>query len=429
MRIPKYITKDATKKTYTTVESNPRYRVNNRGRRIRVEQYKGIFAYRNSGGGWVVDTEHYPTRSEAKEWTNSKIREHEKKGFAMEHSGLTLARYARDTYIPDFVDGLASSRTEKKYIETAIGFFGDNALLDSIRPIQLRRYKKHLEKTCGKFRGDGVTPMVYSDGDRKGQPMTRSARAVNAHLVRLRALFNQAAADEVIATAPSFAKLIETSKETSRKLTIELDEHERLLSVCDEADKDGNLIRGHLKLILIGLHELGCRRAELHQIRVSDIDLDAGHVKVWEAKRKVRVQRETPITETFRTAIRNYCIMEQPSKSLVFGEYLDLKRSWNTAKRLAKVRTQLNLNDYRHTAISNAHEAGATKTDIQLWYGHSTKSKITESVYINPRPDYVRAEILKIDAYMQRKRDALEEKRKATAKEVSDDILESDTLE
>ncbi|MGE3467676.1 MAG: hypothetical protein AB7J13_12165, partial [Pyrinomonadaceae bacterium] len=75
------------------------------------------------------------------------------------------------------------------------------------------------------------------------------------------------------------------------------------------------------------------------------------------------------------------------------------------------------------------HEAGATKTDIQLWYGHSTKSKITESVYINPRPDYVRAEILKIDAYMQRKRDALEEKRKAKAKDVTDDILESDTLE
>lgn len=214
-----------------------------------------------------------------------------------------------------------------------------------------------------------------------------------------------------------------------RNLTIELEEHERLLSACDEVDKDGNLSRGHLKLILIGLHELGSRRAELHQIRVSDINLEAGHVKIWEAKRKVRVQSETPITEMLRKAIEHHRIMERPSECLVFGEHVDLKRSWNTAKRLAKVRTELNLNDYRHTAISNAHEAGATKTDIQLWYGHSTKSKITESVYINPRPDYVRAEMLKIDEYMRRKRDALDEKRKDGAKESGDDILTSDTLE
>ena len=45
------------------------------------------------------------------------------------------------------------------------------------------------------------------------------------------------------------------------------------------------------------------------------------------------------------------------------------------------------------------------------------------------RPDYVRVEIVKIDAYMQRKRDALEEKRKAKAKKVSDDMLGSDTLD
>lgn len=387
MKIPK---KYQNQRTFDKIEYNPRKSTNKKGKPIVIDQYKAIFAFKRADGEWETLTKSLPHPDEARDWIRDRIREHENKGTTMEHRGMTLRDYAENVYKPDFLEELASARTEKQYIDTAVKFFGDTEL-EAIKPIQLRRYKKHLQTTSGKVRKDGT-------------PIERGFRTVNAYLVRLRALLNQAAADEVIKSAPSFKKLIDTAKETPRSKTIKADEHERLLKACDVVK--GGRDRSHLKLVLIGLHELGCRRVELHQILVRDIDLASGIVWVWEAKRKVRVQRQTPITDSLREAIEHYRIMDMPSDARVFGEYQDFG-SWETAKKLAGVDMDLNLNDYRHTALTNAHEAKVSSIDIKNWYGHSTKSKITDTVYINPRTDYIREEIAKVNEYMRQRRQSI----------------------
>jgi integrase len=197
---------------------------------------------------------------------------------------------------------------------------------------------------------------------------------------------------------PSFKDLIDTHLEARRDLTITFSEFRSLLNACDNEEK-GGLGRKHLKLFLVGLHQLACRTEELQKIRRKDIDLDTRIVKVWEGKRKVPAQRDAYISDRLLTALIENDVMSLPPDARAFGNTDSYKRSFKTAKKLAGVREDFRINDLRRTGITNMVQSGMSLPAIQKQVGHKANSAMTLDIYTKLSPDYIVKEHQKVESF------------------------------
>lgn len=361
-------------------------------------RYKVIFEYEKSDGTTEKITKRVRTQSDAKAYLNKLEREHAKKGSRIEHRALLFRDYA-ETYKKTNLRKLKSYKGESAKVDLMIEYFGD-IRLDNLRRSEIKKFKVYLETTKHP-RTRKVWNKKTKEYEIKDASKTRTPRTVNTYLQRLRAILNEAETDEKILSAPSFKGLIDTHLEVRRDMTIGYAEFERLLAACDV--ERGHHDRKHLKLVLIGLWELGCRKEELQKILVRDINLDARIVMVWEAKRKMPKQRPCYISDRLFDALAEDNVMDNSGDSRVFGESKYYARSFQTAKKIAGIDNDFRLNDIRHCYITNAIQAGMDLVAVQKSVGHSAKSAMTLDVYTNLQPEYIREAHQKIEDYARRK--------------------------
>lgn len=372
---------------------------NKKGKTISEERFKVIFEFEQSDGTIGKITKKFPQVSQAKTHLETLIREHENKGRAMEHREILFRDYA-ETYKRTNLGDLRTAAGERGKVDLMIEFFGDIKLANLGRQ-EIKNFKLHLQKTkhnrTRKVKDKETKELITEDASK-----SRSPRTVNTYLVRLRTLLREAVLDGKIKVAPDFKRLIDTHLEVKRDKTISFTEFERLLSACEVVKSNHD--RKSLKLVLVGLFELGCRKEELQKILVKDIDLDNRIVFVWDGKKKMPKQRMVGITPRLHSALIENNIVDKTSDARAFGNEKYYARSFSTAKTIAGIDADFRLNDIRHCNITNRINAGMSLADVQKQVGHSPKSAMTLDVYHNPRAEQIREANRKLEDYSQTQR-------------------------
>ena len=136
------------------------------------------------------------------------------------------------------------------------------------------------------------------------------------------------------------------------------------------------------RIILEILYDTAIRRSELRDIRISDLDLDAGYILI---RGKGDKDRVVPLSQRVCEMTRNYILSVRPS--LVQGEdtgYLILNRwgqkmdpngVWAVVKRcvhLANIKKNISTHTFRHTCATHMLKNGAPVRHLQEMLGHES---------------------------------------------------------
>jgi integrase/recombinase XerD len=184
-------------------------------------------------------------------------------------------------------------------------------------------------------------------------------------------------------------ELIETPK-TGRKLpdTLSIDEIDALISAIDLTSNEGERNRAMLET----LYGCGLRVSELVSLKISDLFLEEGFVKVTGKGNK---QRFVPIgdltqkyIEIYRNNIRNHITIKKGFEDILFlnrrGGQLTRAMIFTIIKDLAvknKLNKTISPHTLRHSFATHLLENGADLRSIQLMLGH--ESITTTEIYVH----------------------------------------------
>jgi integrase/recombinase XerD len=141
--------------------------------------------------------------------------------------------------------------------------------------------------------------------------------------------------------------------------------------------------RGYRNMVILELlYDTGIRRAEIADIRLSDIDLDGGYLLIRGTGNKERV---VPVSNRVCTLLRNYLLAVRPSflkgsdSGALFlnrwGEKMHGQGIWEVVRLcagLSKVKTKVTPHALRHTCATHMLRNGAPVRHIQEMLGHES---------------------------------------------------------
>jgi integrase len=161
-------------------------------------------------------------------------------------------------------------------------------------------------------------------------------------------------------------RLIQVSEERPRTRLLKDEEFDRLL--CHAIGD-----RAHLRPIILLAVDTGLRKSKILGLQWSQINFETGLITMGQpASRTKRHPPFVALTPRLRDALSEWrAHPDAPKGDAVFGQK-DLKRSWRTLCRLAKVR-DLHFHDLRHKYATNAILAGLPRDIVMKQTGHSTE--------------------------------------------------------
>jgi integrase len=251
------------------------------------------------------------------------------------------------------ISGVRSPITAKSQLDVLRKFFGKR-LLRGITTESLYDYKRWRLKT---------------DSERTGEPVKIST--ANRELSTMRKMMRFAFATGWILKDIFFnAKVIDASAEIERHRLLTFDEEKRLLASCEgEREVDYKRTRNgkeesitatisvnnpHLKAMIILAIDSAMRRGEIFKISWKDIDFDNGIIRVLGTHTKTERARLAPLSERARIELEK---LKEISTGANPFPLKDIKRSFATAKKLAKIK-DLHFHDLRRTAITRWIQQG-----------------------------------------------------------------------
>lgn len=149
-----------------------------------------------------------------------------------------------------------------------------------------------------------------------------------------------------------------------------------------------------------------CRRGELLGLRWSQVDLDAGTLKLEGKDTKNGRARIVPLNDQARAALRNrleYRSRHCPGSPWAFsskagGRNLTIQSSWEAVRSEAGL-DDFHFHDLRHTCGSWLVQSGVALADVKEVLGHST-IRMTER-YAHNAPENSRAAVERLNALSQ----------------------------
>lgn len=175
------------------------------------------------------------------------------------------------------------------------------------------------------------------------------------------------------------AKVIDMSSEIERHRLLTLDEEARLLNSCQgerqiSYKRQGKEIKAtisvdnpHLKAIIILALDSAMRLGEILKLHWQDIDFDNNLIQVLGTNTKTERERLTPLSQRAKKELEKLKEISPSEKPFPFT---DIKRSFATAKRLAKI-DDLHFHDLRRTAITRWMQQGTSLAFAGKFAGHS----------------------------------------------------------
>ena len=211
-----------------------------------------------------------------------------------------------------------------------------------------------------------------------------SARSAARGLSSIRMFYRFLVSEGRIETSP--ARLVETPKLPRRLPEIlSPDEVERLLEQPDPDTPSGSRDRAMLEL----LYATGLRVSELTGLRVRDVNLEAGFVRLIGKGSKERV---VPMGDKAMDAVRAFLsggrdrLLGRRSSSHLFvnrtGRPLTRQGFWKLIKRYGRaagIRRSITPHGLRHAFASHLLEGGADLRSVQIMLGHEDIS--TTQIY------------------------------------------------
>ena len=143
------------------------------------------------------------------------------------------------------------------------------------------------------------------------------------------------------------------------------------------------------------LYDTAIRRAEAADIRLTDLDLDAGYIHIRGKGDKERVvpmsQRVCEMTRNYILAVRSSFINGDDPGYLIlnrWGHKMDPNSIWAVVKRcanLAKIKKNVSTHTFRHTCATHMLKNGAPVRHLQEMLGHESleSTQIYTRVTIN----------------------------------------------
>jgi len=182
------------------------------------------------------------------------------------------------------------------------------------------------------------------------------------------------------------AKVIDASAEIERTRLLTKDEETRLLENCcgersitykrkkrgnpdelEEITAIHNVDNPHLKAIIILALDSGMRRGEIFKMRWQDIDFDNNLIRIVGTHTKTERERIAPLSERAKKELEKLRTITKGENPFPFT---DIKRSFATAKRLAKI-DDLHFHDLRRTAITRWIQQRTSLAFAGKFAGHS----------------------------------------------------------
>ncbi len=125
----------------------------------------------------------------------------------------------------------------------------------------------------------------------------------------------------------------------------------------------------------------------LYGVKVKDVDLDKGTMKVWVLKRRVYIQDETILTPEAIRMIRIYTKKNRLrlEDHLFRKERRSLRQIQNMIKnysKKAKINHIVVLHNFRHYFITELRRKGWTSEDIKILTGHKSVTSLTSYEHI-----------------------------------------------
>jgi integrase/recombinase XerD len=175
------------------------------------------------------------------------------------------------------------------------------------------------------------------------------------------------------------------------KVILSPKEVKRLLNAADMRTNRGYRNR----IILEILYDTAIRRAEVSNIKLADLDLDAGYIHI---RGKGDKDRVVPLSKRVCELVRNYILMVRPAflqgkdpGHLIlnrWGHKMDANGIWAVVKRcahLARIKKNVTTHTFRHTCATHMLKNGAPVRHLQEMLGHESleSTQIYTRVTIN----------------------------------------------
>jgi integrase/recombinase XerD len=257
----------------------------------------------------------------------------------------------------------------------------------------LRRFAAHLDDQ-GLDRPNDVDPAVLLQYLIRLRREGLSARSRARHLVALRGFFRFLHQEKLTSADPT--RLIDLPRSgLYLPVVISVSDVQRLLEAPDRGRTRGYRDRAMLEL----LYAAGLRVSELLSLRVTDLNLEAGFVKVLGKGTRERI---VPIGARARDSLHAYLQTIRPQ--LLKGRtsfYLFVARQgrpltrqgfWKLLKAYALkagLRTNISPHTLRHSFASHLLEGGADLRAVQLMLGHVDIS--TTQIYTHVTTEHLKS--------------------------------------
>ena len=267
------------------------------------------------------------------------------------------------------IAGLRSIVSVKGYLIHLKEFFGKRRIVE-ITTESLEDYKLWRLKTDSKLLG---RPVKITSVNRELSAMRKIMRFAYGKGWIMRDIFFN-------------ARVIDTSSELERHRLLSLDEEKRLLQNCfgereitykrkkkndpanvEEITATISVDNPHLKGMIILALDSGMRRGEIFKLRWQDIDLDNNLIRIVGTHTKTERERIAPLSQRAKDELENLRSISEGENPFPFS---DIKRSFATAKRLAKIE-DLHFHDLRRTAITRWMQQGTSLAFAGKFAGHS----------------------------------------------------------
>ena len=182
-------------------------------------------------------------------------------------------------------------------------------------------------------------------------------------------LFNMAEAWGVAPDGGNPCRFVQKYKERSRERFLSEEEFGRLGRVLDELEAEGKVSANAVAAIRL-LMLTGCRRGEIVTLRWEDVDLEAGELRLRDAKTGPRQVALSPAAVRVLSAIRRHADNPWVIAGRKPGTRLaNLNASWLVVRARAGLE-DVRLHDLRHSFASRALALGESLSMIGKLLGH-----------------------------------------------------------
>ena len=270
------------------------------------------------------------------------------------------------------VDGVRSHKTTEGQIKNLKKFFGKRLIrqltTESLTDYKLWRIDNGSENKT--YKNTEKRPIKLAIVNRELSTMRRMMRFAFGNGWILKDIFFN-------------SKVIDMSVEMERTRLLAADEEMRLIAACQgEREVEYTRIRHgkeekikavhdvdnpHLKAIILLAIDSGMRRGEILKLRWRDFDFENNIIRIIGTHTKTERERIAPLSQRVKDELENIRKFTPGEKPFPFA---DFKRSFATAKKLAKI-DDLHFHDLRRTAITRWIQQGTALAFAGKFAGHS----------------------------------------------------------